>query len=75
MIRHGETGYLVRSGDADDLRKGIEALVNDPVARARMADNGRRLVEERHGVAHHVSGMRAVYEEAIGIWRAQGNRG
>ncbi len=32
LVVPNDTGYLSRAGDADDLRNGIEALLNDPVA-------------------------------------------
>lgn len=72
LVVHGETGWLARAGDADDLRKGIEALADDPAARKRMGDNGRRLAVERHGLARHVADFLTVYEEAIHTWLAPG---
>jgi glycosyltransferase involved in cell wall biosynthesis len=59
-------------GDADGLRKGIEALAGDPAARARMGEAGRRLAVERHGMARHAADFLAVYEEAIHVWLAPG---
>jgi glycosyltransferase involved in cell wall biosynthesis len=72
LVVHGETGWLARAGDADELRKGIEALAGDPAARARMGANGRRLAVERHGVTRHAADFLAVYEEAIHLWLAPG---
>ncbi len=65
LVVHGQTGLLARGGDADGLRRGIEAMLDDPAARARMGKNGRRLVEERHGMERHLAEMLEVYGDAI----------
>ncbi|HEU4673216.1 MAG TPA: glycosyltransferase, partial [Candidatus Limnocylindrales bacterium] len=42
--RDGETGLLVRSGDADALAGAIGRLLGDPDLRARLGRAGRALV-------------------------------
>ena len=49
MVRHGETGFL-----ADTCEEWVDAvarLAHDPELRRRMGAAGRRLLEERYGVA------------------------
>lgn len=65
LVRHGETGYLARPGDADDLRHGMETLLADPAGRERMGRAARRLAETEHGVARHSQRMLDVYAEAM----------
>ncbi|HEU4673341.1 MAG TPA: glycosyltransferase, partial [Candidatus Limnocylindrales bacterium] len=44
LVRDGETGLLVRSGDADALAGAIGRLLGDPDLRARLGRAGRALV-------------------------------
>jgi len=46
LVREGETGMRLERGSAEDFRRAIEAMAEDPEATARMGENGRRLVEE-----------------------------
>jgi glycosyltransferase involved in cell wall biosynthesis len=43
----GETGSLVPARDPERLAAAIGALLDDPTARSRMGQRGRRLAEER----------------------------
>ncbi len=47
LIRHGETGFITRSLDADDFATATHRLVADPVLRATMSANARRGVQDR----------------------------
>jgi len=46
MIRHGFNGILVRTESPGDLAKGILYLINNKEIGRRMAENGRRFVED-----------------------------
>jgi glycosyltransferase involved in cell wall biosynthesis len=41
LVVDGSTGILVPPGDADSLRRAMQALVDDPLLRARMGAEGR----------------------------------
>ncbi len=48
FLKDGETGLFCKPGDADDIAdKMIKLLKNDEL-RNRLADNGRRLIQEKH---------------------------
>jgi len=47
-VTPGETGDLVESGDVDDLRSKLIALLSDPDALRRMGARGRQVVLERY---------------------------
>ncbi|MFI5802862.1 glycosyltransferase family 4 protein [Streptomyces sp. NPDC051561] len=46
-VLDGETGWVVRGGDAGQSAERIVALLNDPELRARMGRRGREWVEEK----------------------------
>ena len=48
IVRHGETGLLVRPGDLDGLVGALEQLLTDDDLRARVGRNVHRLVTESH---------------------------
>ena len=47
IIEHGESGWLVPSGDPGDLAAGIAAVLADPALAARLASGGRASYEAR----------------------------
>lgn len=44
VVRHGETGLLVRSGDAEALARAMRELIHDPARGRMLAQMGRDLV-------------------------------
>jgi glycosyltransferase involved in cell wall biosynthesis len=45
VVIPGETGFLVKAGDAAGLSEAIARLLRDPELRRRMGENGRRRVD------------------------------
>jgi phosphatidylinositol alpha-1,6-mannosyltransferase len=46
-VLEGETGWVVRGGDADQTADRVTALLLDPALRARMGERGRAWIEDR----------------------------
>lgn len=46
-MRHGETGYVCRAGDAEDFSRRIAEMLRDPRRLADMGSAARRYAEER----------------------------
>jgi glycosyltransferase involved in cell wall biosynthesis len=44
VIEHGQNGWLVKPGNADDLEQAMLSLLSDPPLRQRMAQNARQSV-------------------------------
>jgi glycosyltransferase involved in cell wall biosynthesis len=63
LIRHGETGLLVRSGDARATADAILRLIDDPALAQRLSHNGRRDCEERFGWAPARDAWMNLYQE------------
>lgn len=65
IVENGVTGLLVAPGDARGLAYAIDRLLADVPARARLAQNARRFVMERHHLAVMVEGHRAAFASAL----------
>jgi len=61
VVRPGQTGYLVPAGDATMLAARAIDLVRDPALRARLGDNGRRLVDPMFRAEKMVEDIVVVY--------------
>lgn len=64
LVESGETGFLVEHGDAPSLaRVLLEAVDLDRPARTRLADGGRRKVEERFSLVRSASTYQRAFLE------------
>ena len=61
IIRPSETGWIFPSGDVAQLANAIEAVMANPETTRRMAKNGRRLVEQHHGLEHMLDRLEQLY--------------
>jgi glycosyltransferase involved in cell wall biosynthesis len=55
IIKHGETGLLFDSGDANSLCEQIMLLATDPEIRSKIATNGRTDADSRFNTDDHFS--------------------
>ena len=62
-IDDGVNGFLVRSGDTDDLARKTLELLEDPEARRRIGEEGRRTVVERFSIQAVTQGLLDLYEQ------------
>ena len=65
LIRHGETGFLFRAGDAGALVDAVEALFDQPALWPRIRAQARRYVEVERTWAASVARYAAVYDRAL----------
>ena len=65
LVRHGETGYLLRPGDAGAVTRAIVELAADPARADEMGAAGRRLQRERFTGEQMVDGYLNAFERAI----------
>jgi glycosyltransferase involved in cell wall biosynthesis len=59
----GETGFLVKSGDLDTLKRRILGLAENPTLRLEMGNRGRKFVQERFPVSHMVDDLYLLYQK------------
>lgn len=74
VIVDGEAGILVESENYTGMAKGVCSLLDDPSARKRMGNNGRRRVEEKFTLRAHCRAIGEIYD-AISPEAAKEGRG
>jgi glycosyltransferase involved in cell wall biosynthesis len=65
VVRHMETGYLARLGDADDLANGVRTLLGDDELRARMSAKSREVAEQEFSRDLEASRFVELYQEVL----------
>jgi L-malate glycosyltransferase len=64
LIRHGENGMLFEAGDAGQLSRVLETLLDNPILRRQLAGRAR-LTAEGFSIATSARRMGQIYEELI----------
>lgn len=64
VIRHGETGLMVKPDDAAELAHALQTLLLDPARRQRLANAGREDVRIRFDWERIADGYRRLYAQA-----------
>jgi glycosyltransferase involved in cell wall biosynthesis len=64
LVADGVTGLLFEPGNANDLQRAIERLIERPGLAAEMGRRAREDVEARFGPERHYEGLMAIYERA-----------
>lgn len=62
-VRHLETGYLARPGDARDLAQGIATLAGDEALRARLSTRCREVAEAEYSRGREAQSLLDLYAE------------
>lgn len=72
VVRHRETGFLVRPGSAEELARAVLELLDDPDLRRRLGQAGRRLVEGSYSLDHMLEATENLYQRVLngGLGRA-----
>jgi len=65
VVQNGKTGLVVPPHDPQALAEATDLLADDPARRREMGQAGRRRVEDKFTVERMITGVQAVYEEAL----------
>jgi glycosyltransferase involved in cell wall biosynthesis len=65
VVRHGETGYLARDRDVEDLTHGIRALLDDDARREALGRKSREVVEREYTLELQARRYIDLYRSAI----------
>lgn len=74
IITDHENGLLAGAGDVTGIAKSILELLSDDSLRARMADNGRRLVREKYTLERMARETVKVYKSVLTAKSDEGNK-
>lgn len=66
VVRHAESGYLVKRGDEEDLRQRLQELISSPLLRLRMGRAGRELFQRSFTLDQMLDRTATVYQAAMG---------
>lgn len=65
VIEDGKSGYLVEVDDVALLRERLVACIQQPELRARLAANGRKVVEERYNIGRWATDYEKLFSEIV----------
>ena len=65
VIQNGETGYIFRLGDVNDLYEKVIYLLNNPSLRHAMGEKARSLVLERYSSDRYYQNLMKIYEATL----------
>ena len=65
VVRDGDNGFLVKSGDAAELRDRLELLLGNPALARRMGSNARDTVTQQFTWTKTAERCLAAYEELV----------
>jgi glycosyltransferase involved in cell wall biosynthesis len=66
IVKHGETGLLVKPADSDDLGDAMAALLSDPSLGKAMGKKGLELVKREFSLERMTTETSDVYREVLG---------
>ena len=64
VLRHCETGLMVRQHDPAGLASALERLLDDGALRVRLAEQARHLIEAEFDIRRNAARIRAIFAEA-----------
>jgi 1,4-alpha-glucan branching enzyme len=65
LVRHGESGFLVKPRDSTSIEKFVRMLLEDSDLRKKMGSFGRKLAEKGFTIDKMVSGTLRVYKSLV----------
>lgn len=65
IVVHGETGYLVEEGEVDKMADYMISLANDFSLAKKMGENGRKRIQEKFTMSHHIGALDSILEKVV----------
>jgi glycosyltransferase involved in cell wall biosynthesis len=65
VVREGEEGFLVETGDTDELAERLTRLARDPELRQRLGRSGRSRVLSRYAVGRLLDDVDSLYRSLL----------
>jgi glycosyltransferase involved in cell wall biosynthesis len=70
IVVPGETGYLAKGGDVEDLARQLRLALSNTTLLQEMGARCRRMVEQFHTLECQARQYCSVYEQALATWKA-----
>jgi colanic acid/amylovoran biosynthesis glycosyltransferase len=61
VVLHGQTGFLAEERNVEQLIHSLEVLINDPLLRKTMGDQGRQHIIENYNIENEASKLEDFY--------------
>ena len=74
VVKHGETGLLVRPQSPKELANALISLLKDPARRRALGEAARKRVESRFTVERMAQQVGCLYEDVIKEWKLKSRR-
>ena len=65
VMRNGQTGFLVKPGNSDDIAEKLAVLIQDKKLREKMGSEGRRFVEANYNWQDSIEQMYGLYTNIL----------
>lgn len=65
FVRHGETGLIARTDDADSFANALRILVTDRPAAERLSNNARVATEKTYRIQQRADAFALLYQKAV----------
>ena len=65
MIQHNVNGWLVKSGDQDELESGLIALLSDGALRSRLGSRARLDAVEHYSIPRYLTEINSLYRQIV----------
>lgn len=66
LVTDGENGLLVEPDSVDELAAALRTLIADVALRERLAQAGRKTIEDRYTFTARMQRIRSIYDEVLG---------
>ncbi len=63
IVTHGETGFLIQSGDRYHLARSLRYLMDNPILAQEMGEKGRKVAEQKFNAQTHCQTLENLFRE------------
>lgn len=64
-LDHGNTGYLIKPRDINEMAARIEVLLKDQELATKIGEKGKQRAEQEFGASDHVNNLLGIYKQSI----------
>ena len=65
IIKHRETGILVKPASPEELYQGIKLLLEDTLLREKIVNNAKQLIKQKFSLEKMILRVESVYKELV----------